>query len=261
MDQNVTHILLVEDDEDTRFVYSVLLQMEGYMVTHVGTMANALTRSLSTSYDLIIMDIRLPDGDGVALCEHIRSFNRVTPIMFVSAAAFEKDVERGLKAGAQAYMTKPADADELLKNIGYLLGKKGASPADRKPAILPGLVSDAAVAAALIDGSRRYKAVSPAYAEAGGYDAIELVGKSVTDIFPDVSGEAAQKIDEVARSGHPYFISRYPYLPPHQPEKGMTYWDAAVWPVESSDSEIDVLIVVRQKEQSGDIAPQVTVQL
>jgi len=253
MDENITHILLVEDDEDTRFVYSVLLQMEGYRVTHVGTIADALSRTLSTSYDMIIMDIRLPDGDGVELCERIRSFNKVTPIMFVSAAAFEKDIERGMKAGAQAYMTKPADAEHLLKNVGYLLGNKGTCAEGRKPSILTGLVTDAPVAAALIDGRRRYKAVSPTYAEAGGYDAGELVGKAVTDIFPDVSGEAGQKIDEVLRSGHPYFISRYPYLPPHQPEKGMTYWDAAVWPVENSDSETDVLIVVRQKEQSGDI--------
>lgn len=253
MGESMTHILLVEDDEDTRFVYSVLLQMEGYRVTHVGTIAGALSRVLSTSYDLIIMDIRLPDGDGVELCEHIRSFNKVTPIMFVSAAAFEKDIERGMKAGAQAYMTKPADADNLLKNVAYLLGNKGASVESRKPTILAGLVNAASVAAALIDGSRRYKAVSSAYAQAGGYDAGELVGKPVTDIFPDVSGEAAAKIDEVMRSGHPHFISRYPYLSPHQPEKGMTYWDAAVWPVENIDSDRDVLIVVRQKEQSGDI--------
>lgn len=253
MSETITHILLVEDDEDTRFVYSVLLQMEGYMVTHVGTISDALSRVLSTSYDLIIMDIRLPDGDGVELCERIRSFNKMTPIMFVSAAAFEKDIERGMRAGAQAYMTKPADADNLLKNIGYLLGKKGASVESRTPSILPGLVNNASVAAALIDGSRRYKAVSSAYAQAGGYNAGELVGKAVTDIFPDVSGEAGKKIDEVLRSGHPHFISRYPYHSPHQPEKGMTYWDAAVWPVENVDSETDVLIVVRQKGQSGDI--------
>ncbi|HYP29875.1 MAG TPA: response regulator [Blastocatellia bacterium] len=254
MDDNITHILLVEDDEDTRFVYCVLLQMEGYVVTHVGNITDALARALSTNYDLIIMDIRLPDGDGIELCERIRSFNKVTPIMFVSAAAFEKDIERGMKVGAQAYMTKPADADQLLKNIAYLLGNKGACAEDRKPALLTGLVAEAPVAVALIDGSKRYKAVSPAYAEAGGYDAGELVGKSVTDIFPDVSGEAGQKIDEVLRSGHPHFISRYPYLSPQQPEKGLTYWDAAVWPVESSDSETAVLIVVRQKEQSGDIS-------
>lgn len=261
MDENISHILLVEDDEDTRFVYSVLLQMEGYRVTHVGTIADALARALSTNYDLIIMDIRLPDGDGVDLCERIRAFNKVTPVMFVSAAAFEKDVERGMKAGAQAYMTKPADADNLLKNIGYLLGNKGACTEDRKPALLPGLVTGASVAAALIDGSKRYKAVSPAYAEAGGYDAGELIGRAVTDIFPDVSGEAGKKIDEVFQSGNPYFISRYPYLPPHQPEQGMTYWDAAVWPVESTDSEVDVLIVVRQKEQSGEISPQTHIQV
>ena len=129
MDVKNPHILIIEDDEDTRFVYSVLLQMEGYLVTHVGTMAEAISRILSTNYDLIIMDVRLPDGDGVELCFQIRAFNKITPIMFVSAAAYEKDVERGMKAGAQAYMTKPADANKLLENVAYLLGKKHAAHA------------------------------------------------------------------------------------------------------------------------------------
>lgn len=248
------HILIIEDDEDTRFVYSVLLQIEGYVTTHVGSIADGLARVLSTSYDLIVMDVRLPDGDGVELCQKIRTFNKSTPIMFVSAAAYEKDIERGMKSGAQAYMTKPADADQLLQNVKYLLGKKALEVTHRNSSMLPGIIADAAVAAALIDKNRLYKAVSPAYAEAGGYHASELVGRHATDIFPDVSGEAGQMLDVVRRSRQPYFISRYPYESPNQPERGLTYWDAAFWPIEGDEAESDVLIVVRQKEKSGDIA-------
>ncbi|HVG21004.1 MAG TPA: response regulator [Blastocatellia bacterium] len=247
------HILIVEDDEDTRFVYSVLLQMEGYCVTHVGTIADAMSRVLSTGYDLIIMDVRLPDGDGIELCRKIRAFNRVTPIMFVSAAAYQKDVERGMKAGAQAYLTKPADAENLLDRVKYLLGQKAMIPLDRDLSRLTGLIADASVAAALIDKDRKYKAVSTLYAEAGGYSASELIGKTVTDIFPDVSGEAGQVLEAVQQSKQPYFIPRYPYTHPHNPERGITYWDAAMWPIESSESDTDVLIVVREKEKSGDI--------
>jgi CheY-like chemotaxis protein len=248
------HILIVEDDEDTRFVYGVLLRMEGYLVTQVSTASEGLSRALSTSYDLILMDVRLPDGDGVELVLRIRSFNRTTPIMFVSAAAYRDDVERGMRAGAQAYMTKPAEADALLKNVLHLLGHKALSLAQLDAAALTGMVSDATVAAALIDGNRLYKAVSPAYAAAGGYDVKQLIGKKVTDIFPDVSGEAGQMIDTVAETRQPFFISRYPYSAPHQPDRGLTYWDAAIWPIEASPSETDILIVIRQKEQSGDIA-------
>ena len=254
MDANNPHILIVEDDEDTRFVYSVLLQIEGYCVTHVGTIAEALSRVLSTAYDLIIMDVRLPDGDGVELCRQIRVFNRVTPIMFVSAAAYQKDVERGMKAGAQAYLTKPAEAENLLDKVKYLLGQKAMVPLERDSSRLTGMIADASVAAALIDKNRTYKAVSPTYAAAGGYTASELIGKTVTDIFPDVTGEARRILETVQKTRQPYFIPRYPYTSPHNPERGITYWDAAMWPIECDDSDTDVLIVIREKEKSGDIA-------
>lgn len=253
MNSSKPHILIIEDDEDTRFVYSVLLQMEGYSVTHVGTIADAMSRVLSTGYDLMVMDVRLPDGDGVEFCKQIRAFNRVTPIMFVSAAAYQKDVERGMKAGAQAYLTKPADAENLLDRVKYLLGQKALAPIERDFSRLTGLIADAAVAAALIDKNRKYKAVSAAYAAAGGYSVSELIGKTVTDIFPDVSGEAGQVLETVQQTRQPYFIPRYPYTSPHNPERGITYWDAAMWPIESSESDTDILIVVREKEKSGDI--------
>ncbi|MFP5262706.1 MAG: response regulator [Blastocatellia bacterium] len=253
MNSSKPHILIIEDDEDTRFVYSVLLQMEGYCVTHVGTIADALSRVLSTGYDLIVMDVRLPDGDGIELCKKIRAFNRVTPIMFVSAAAYQKDVERGMKAGAQAYLTKPADAENLLDRVKYLLGQKAMTPLERDFSRLSGLIADAPVAAALIDKNRKYIAVSEAYAAAGGYSASELIGMTVTDIFPDVSGEAGQVLETVQQTRQPYFIPRYPYSSPQNPERGITYWDAAMWPIESSESDTDVLVVIREKEKSGDI--------
>jgi DNA-binding response OmpR family regulator len=248
------HILIVEDDEDTRFVYSVLLQMEGYLVTPVSRMEDALSRALSTNYDLIIMDVRLPDGDGVELCKQIREFNRITPIMFVSAAAYSKDVERGMQAGAQAYLTKPADAENLLDKMTYLLGQKSMLAIERDASTLPIMVTGAPVAAALIDKDRNYKAVSQTYAAAGGYDANDLIGKKATDIFPDVSGEAGQALETVQQTKQPHFISRYPHAIPTHPERGVTYWDAAMWPIKSSEADTDILIVVREKEKSGDIA-------
>ena len=250
MDVKNPHILIIEDDEDTRFVYSVLLQMEGYLVTHVGTMADAISRILSTNYDLIIMDVRLPDGDGVELCVQIRAFNKITPIMFVSAAAFEKDVERGMKAGAHAYMTKPADANKLLENVAYLLGQKAMPHTHWDSTSLNLLVATAGVAAALIDENRVYKAVSPTYAAAGGYLADDLVGQPLTNVFPDVSGTTLNMLERVWQTKQPFFLSRYPHT---LPERGVTYWDAAMWPIDRSELGTDILIVVRQKEQSGDI--------
>jgi CheY-like chemotaxis protein len=254
MNATAPHILIVEDDDDTRFVYGVLLKMEGFAVTQVSTMSDGLSRALSTSYDLIIMDVRLPDGDGVALCQQIRAFNKITPIMFVSAAAYKKDVERGMGAGAQAYVTKPAEAEVLLDTVTHLLGQKAMTVSHLSHSALAEMINAAPVAAALIDRNRIYKAVSEPYAEAGGYSAAELVGKQVTDIFPDVSGEAGKMLNDVQQTGQPQFICRYPYSSPNLPDRGITYWDAALWPIENNGAGLDILIVVRQKEQSGDIA-------
>ena len=79
----------------------------------------------------------------------------------------------------------------------------------------------------------------------------------MTDIFPDVSGEATTALFSVQMTKQPYFISRYPYTAPNQPERGITYWDAAIWPIDGGRASTDILIVVRQKEQSGDIATSV----
>jgi CheY-like chemotaxis protein len=247
------HILIVEDDDDTRFVYGVLLKMEGFLVSQVSSLSDGLSRALSTNYDLIIMDVRLPDGDGVELCRQIRRFNKITPIMFVSAAAYKKDVERGMEAGAQAYVTKPAEADVLLDSVTHLLGHKALHLKQLDFSALTDMVNSAPVAAALIDKNHTYKAVSQAYAAAGGYGVSELIGKQVTDIFPDVSGEAGQMLDIAHQTRQPQFISRYPYSAPNYPDRGITYWDAAIWPVEDDGSDLDILVVVRQKEQSGDI--------
>ncbi|HWP44928.1 MAG TPA: response regulator [Blastocatellia bacterium] len=247
------HILIIEDDDDTRFVYGVLLRLEGFAVTQVSTASDGLSRALSTNYDLIILDVRLPDGDGVELCRQIRAFNKITPIMFVSAAAYKKDVERGMAAGAQAYVTKPAEADELVDTVIHLLGHKAMSLTHLDYSALSDMVRAAPVAVALVDKNRVYKAVSQPYAAAGGYVADELIGKQVTDIFPDVSGEAGRMLGITQQTGQPQFISRYPYSSPNFPDRGVTYWDAAIWPIENKDAESDILIVVRQKDQSGDI--------
>src|SRR6185312_4558424 len=120
----------------------------------------------------------------------------ITPIMFVSAAAYQKDVERGMQAGAQAYLTKPADAENLLDKVTYLLGQKAMIRIEKNTSALHVMVAGAHVAAALIDKDRTYKAVSRAYDEAGGYDAHDLIGKKAMDIFPDVSGEAGKALDK-----------------------------------------------------------------
>jgi DNA-binding response OmpR family regulator len=71
----------------------------------------------------IILDNRLPDGKGTALCRQIRSFDHRTPIIFYSAAAYQSDIDQALAAGAQLYLTKPTDLERLSAALQQLLSE------------------------------------------------------------------------------------------------------------------------------------------
>jgi DNA-binding response OmpR family regulator len=111
------HILCADDHADTRAMMSVLLEMSGYQVTTADSVNDALSLTGMGGFDLFILDGLYPDGLGVDLCEQIRRFDSHTPILFLSGLARESDIARGMNAGAQAYLTKPADIDVLEQTI------------------------------------------------------------------------------------------------------------------------------------------------
>ena len=114
-------ILFVEDNEDTLALVSLLLNQAGIGHTTARTMSDALTISREEKFDLILLDNRLPDGDGVDLCKLIREFDQKTPIVFYTAAAYPADQARGLSAGAQRYLIKPNDIQILEHTISEIL--------------------------------------------------------------------------------------------------------------------------------------------
>jgi len=104
-------ILFVDDHEDT--LEMVALQLTGYEIISARDFAEGLLLAHQRYFDLYILDSWLPDGTGVELCRHIREFDPHTPILFYSGLAAERNAQAGLNAGAQAYLTKPVDSDEL----------------------------------------------------------------------------------------------------------------------------------------------------
>ena len=100
-------LLCVEDDKDTCEALAYLLRMSGYEVTTAASVADGLRLTRELTFDLIILDNWFIESSGVDLCRRIREFDTKTPILFYSAAAFESDIEEGLRAGAQAYIVKP----------------------------------------------------------------------------------------------------------------------------------------------------------
>lgn len=79
-------------------------------------------------FSLFIFDSVLPDGSGVELCRRVRQFNQRTPIIFYSGLAYEADIIKALRDGAQAYLVKPLDLSELIESIENLIGKSVESP-------------------------------------------------------------------------------------------------------------------------------------
>lgn len=113
-------ILLVEDDAALRGALEELLCREGYEVIKASNIRCACEK-INGSIDLVLLDVGLPDGDGVSLCKTWRSEGVQTPILFLTAKDEELDVVRGLDAGGNDYVTKPFRMQELLSRIRALL--------------------------------------------------------------------------------------------------------------------------------------------
>lgn len=114
-------ILLVEDDHHLAVSLSEALEAQRYTVdvTHDGEMAWQQMTMLP--YDLMLMDVTLPQLDGLALCQRMRSLGVYSPVLMLTARDTSSDKIAGLDAGADAYMVKPFDLAELIAQIRALL--------------------------------------------------------------------------------------------------------------------------------------------
>ena len=114
------HILVVDDDRGYTKLLRVLLEGAGYTVTTIESAVTALESIDQNEYDLVLLDIVMPDMDGLDLCRRIRATSRVT-ILFLTVRSDVADKMLGLRAGADDYLAKPFDPNELLARIRALL--------------------------------------------------------------------------------------------------------------------------------------------
>lgn len=121
MEENMNPVLLlIEDDPVLRAGLVELFTREGYRVIEAGSVREARAR-LDDSVQGIVMDVGLPDGDGVILCREWRAQGEIRPILFLTAKDEEFDVVRGLDSGGNDYVTKPFRMQELLSRVRVLL--------------------------------------------------------------------------------------------------------------------------------------------
>jgi len=109
-------VLVVEDDDDIRHVLRVLLEAENYRVIEAATARRADVEARSHKPDLLLVDLGLPDGDGIEVIKHVRAWSPV-PIVVLSARTLEAQKIAALDAGADDYVTKPFSAPELLARV------------------------------------------------------------------------------------------------------------------------------------------------
>ena len=122
-----SRILVVEDDVFLREGLCELLTKEDYEPIPACNCLEGKKIFTKNTFDLVILDVMLPDGNGVELCNFIRSTDTETPILFLTACDEEFQIVRGLDAGADDYVTKPFRLLELLSRIRALLRRKPAT--------------------------------------------------------------------------------------------------------------------------------------
>lgn len=119
----MTKILIAEDDQDIRELIVLTLQFSGYDVVSTEDGAQAVAAAQQGTFDLILMDVRMPRMTGYEACRRLREIEstRYTPLIFLSAKGQESEIQAGLDAGATQYILKPFSPDMLIQKIADVL--------------------------------------------------------------------------------------------------------------------------------------------
>ncbi len=104
---NRISVLYADSNEDSCLMLKTLLEFSGIDVLSLETACEAFQAAQDNHFDLYLQETSFPDGSGLELCRRLRDLNPQTPIVFYSSAAYESDRQKGIAAGADAYLTKP----------------------------------------------------------------------------------------------------------------------------------------------------------
>jgi len=130
-------ILVVEDEPAIADTLIYVLNNSGYQTEHVGLVQAALTQLRADPFDLVILDVGLPDGNGFDLCRQLRRFSDI-PVIFLTAHGDEIDRIVGLEIGGDDYVTKPFSPREVAARVGVILRRLGASSTNGQPLAITG---------------------------------------------------------------------------------------------------------------------------
>jgi two-component system, OmpR family, KDP operon response regulator KdpE len=136
---SAVRVLVVDDEPQIRRALRLVLRANGYAVDEVASGEAALDALASEAYDLLILDLMLPDVQGVEVCRRVREWSRI-PVVVLSALGDEEMKVRALDLGADDYVTKPFSAPELLARMRSALRRASAASTPAEPVIRAGEV-------------------------------------------------------------------------------------------------------------------------
>lgn len=125
-------ILLVEDESSLAHNLKLNLELEGFSVNTVGDGASAIKSFGEEKFNLVILDIMIPNIDGITVCENIRLKDNETPILFLSAKNTVEDRVNGLKKGGDDYLVKPFNLEELILRVNKLITRNKVHTGETK---------------------------------------------------------------------------------------------------------------------------------
>lgn len=125
----MSRLLIVDDDSEIRNFIKVDLELSGYLVDTASDGADGLAMALKNSYDLILLDVMMPKMDGFEVCQNIRKVNKEVPILLLTAKGAIEDKISGFECGADDYLVKPFDIQELLVRARALLRRNSKEDA------------------------------------------------------------------------------------------------------------------------------------
>lgn len=146
------HILVVDDEENIRQLVRKYANFEGYKVTEAADGMEALEICRQCSFDLIIMDVMMPELDGFSALRRIRQEDRRTPVLMLSARGEEYDRIHGFELGVDDYVVKPFSPKELMLRVSAILRRAGSHEDLRELYTVDGITADFTGRRVLVDG-------------------------------------------------------------------------------------------------------------
>ena len=151
----MTRLLMIEDDRALAEMVATYLGRAGMTLEHRATAQDGMAAALEGGYDAVVLDLMLPDGEGLEVCRTIRASSAV-PILMLTARGEEADRIVGLELGADDYLPKPFNPRELLARLRAILRRAGGGEAARAELLRFGtLTIDRAARRVLVDGEER----------------------------------------------------------------------------------------------------------